>query len=252
MGFIGVTITDLSPNVYEDAHKSIQSFLNHNDVPVVVYIIGDNNLHINDDRITVIKLPIIDYNLTSKVQCSYFINIMNILVEKMLCLTRHDNFIFFENDVFFFDTFEDTWNNLEDGIHGHPCTYGKLDRVKTCFLNTGLLFVKNYKFAYTLNDIECFFDCKSSYWPDEEFLADVVEQNDVHYLSPLVNVVHDIRMNLYYPGCISNTKSIHMTGSHGMSGCRHEVKKYLNPALNNNVYNRRMTPIYRKLYRLFK
>jgi len=39
------------------------------------------------------------------------------------------------------------------------------------------------KFNFTFKDIENFFKNKKSHWPDEEFLANQLEQKDIHFLT---------------------------------------------------------------------
>jgi len=214
MEFIGVTITDLAPRVATMAHKSIESFLKFHNTTLIVYIIGDNELQINDNRIKIIRLPKISYNLTNIDTSAdrYFKEIADILVEKLLCFTRHNNCIFFENDVFFLDTMSDVWPSLADGLHGHPCTYGSLERTHgVCGINTGLIFIKNYQLKYTLNDITSYFDKNIARWVDEEFLTNWVNSDDIHHLSPTINAVQDACI-IKYKESIINTKSIHFTG----------------------------------------
>jgi hypothetical protein len=214
MGFIGVTITDLSPNVCRMAHKSIESFLKFHDTKLIVYIIGDKELHIDDKRIEMIRIPKVDYNLKNidVTNGEYFHKISDILVEKLLCFTRHSNCIFFENDVFFLDTMNDVWDTLPDGVSGHPCTYGALERTHgKQGVNSGLLFIKNYQLTYTLADIVKYFDENVSRWVDEEFLTNWIDISDIHHLTPDINVVQD-QCIVKYKQPTWNPKSIHFTG----------------------------------------
>src|SRR5574344_329200 len=214
MGFVGATITDLSPSVCKMAHKSIESFLKFHNTKLIVYIIGDRELQIRDSRIEIVRLPKLQYNLKNidvSVD-SYFKEISDILVEKLLCFTRHNNCIFFENDVFFVDTMDDIWESLQDGIHGHPCTYGALERTHGVYgINTGLVFIKNYQLTYTLTDIVKYFDENKARWIDEEFLTNWINVDDIHHLSPEITVVQD-NCIYRYKSIPVNTKSIHFTG----------------------------------------
>ena len=239
MDFLAVTVTDLSDNVKEMCYASIKSFLKYHNNKLIVYVIGDKDFDLKDDRVEIIRLPIIDYNLSQNVINTYFQKIMNILIEKLLIFSKHTNFLFFENDVFFFDSMQTIWDRLEDGIAGHPCTYGVLDRVKTKSVNTGLVFVKNYKFNFTLNDIEEFFKNNKSHWADEEFLANHVKQEDIHYLTPKETVVCDPSVFNYYTESFLDTKSFHVTG-------------FPKPPIKMIQTDKKaIIPLYRKVYDLF-
>ena len=238
MGFLAVTITDLSDNVKEMTYGSIKSFLKYHKNKLIVYIIGDKEFTLKSDQIEIIRLPEKDYNLAQNVENEYFQKIMNILIEKTLIFSKHTNFLFFENDVFFFDSMQSVWGNLEDGVSGHRCTYGKLSRVKTESVNTGLVFVKNYKFNFTLKDIENFFKNKKSHWPDEEFLANQLEQKDIHFLTQKDTIVCGVTAN-YYEKPVFDTKSIHVTG----------FPKPPFKTLKNT--NRILVPLFRRINEIF-
>lgn len=245
MDFTAVTITDLSDDVKERAYASIKSFLKYHNNKLIIYIIGDNQFLLKDKRVEIIRLPKKEYNLDKKVtRIKYFQRIMNILVEKTIIFSKHENFMFFENDVFFFDSMESVWNNLEDGITGSPSTYGLNNHFRYPFINTGLFFVKNFKFNYTFNDIENYYKNNDTMWPDEEFLHHFIEQKDVHFLSQDENVMTDIYKN-YSNSPILNTKSIHFTGFP-------KPPKFPDPQDYLTVPSRRcFLPLYRKVYELF-
>lgn len=243
MDFTAVTITDLSDNVKESVYASIKSFLKYHNNKLIIYIIGDNEFLLNDDRIEIIRLPKKDYNLNENISNNYFQQIMNILVEKMLIFSRHENFMFFENDVFFFDSMQSVWDNVKDGITGSSSTYGLNNHFKYPFINTGLFFVKNFKFNYTFNDIKNYFENNDTTWPDEEFLHHFIDKKDVHFLSQDDNVMTDIHKNYSKP--VVNTKSIHFTGFP-------KPPKFPEPQEYLKVHTRRkFLPLYRKVYDLF-
>lgn len=236
MDFIGITITDLSENVKERAYASIKSFLKYHNNKLIVYIIGNNEFLLNDKRIEIIRIPKKDYNLSKNVIQPYFQNIMNILVEKTLIFSKHTNFMFFENDVFFFDSMQSVWDNLSDGISGHPNTYGKHERIKYRGINTGLVFVKNYKLNYSIDDIIKYFSNNISHWPDEEFLTNIADEKDIHFLDQDVNIVTDISFPYNKP--FYNTKSIHTTGNQKP------------PFKNIKKINKLWVPLFRKVNEL--
>lgn len=163
--FIGVTISNLKYKYLPLTIKSINSFLRFHDTKLIVYIIGDKELPIHDDRIEIIRLPDVKYD-DSKFNLKYpeHRSIIDIFIEKLLCLTRHHNFMFFENDVFFLKNMDDIWCNMNDGVGFVP--------VNNELMNTGLILAKNTDMLnYTKDDIFRYFSEKTILHPCDEFLT---------------------------------------------------------------------------------
>lgn len=230
MNFVAITITDLSNEIKECTYASIKSYLKYNNNKLIVYIIGTKEFLLKDDRIEIIRLDKKDYELSQNTKFCYFKKIINILVEKTLIFSKHENFMFFDNDVFFFDNMQSVWDNLDDGVSGHTSYYNE-------YINTGLVFVKNYKFNFLLNDVINYFSTNITQYPDEEFLSTILNKQDVHLLNQDVNVL--AYKNFFYNKSVLNTKSIHMTG------LPKPPKLYL-----KNI-NRSFLPLYRKVYEFF-
>lgn len=163
--FVGVTISDLSGRYLPLTLKSINSFLKFHNTKLIVYIIGDAELPIVDDRIEIIHVPNSDYGAYDfKILHQGYLSHINILIQKLLCLTKHRNFIFFENDVFFFKNMKDIWENICDGVGFVP--------VNRMLLNSGLIMSKNTDIInYTEEDIIKFFTEKRVHHPYDEFLT---------------------------------------------------------------------------------
>lgn len=202
MDFISVTITDLNESIKQSAYASIKSYLKYHKNKLIVYIIGDEEFLLKDERIEIIRIPKKDYNISRINPCGYFNKIMNILVEKTMIFSKHENFMFFENDVFFFDNMKSVWSSLENGVSGHINSLN--------FINMGLVFVKNHKFNFSLNDVLDFFENKVIKYPDEEFLSNQIDREKVHYLSTDVNILSS---SFYYQlSSVKNIKSMHCCG----------------------------------------
>lgn len=175
MKFIGVTISDFSDKYKELATKSILSFLKLHDTKLIVYVIGDAVCPVEHDNLEIIRLPETKYDTSGfKLSGGRYENMINILISKLLCLTYHENFIFFENDVFFLKNVENLWDNFPDGISAV--------RSLPCAINTGLLFVKNIKLDYTLTDIHEYFNNNFVPYPCDYFIS---------YLYRCVNNIRD-------------------------------------------------------------
>lgn len=163
--FIGVTISDLNGKYLPLTIKSINSFLKFHNTKLIVYIIGDNELPIADEHIEVIRLPKVDYseynlNITHKGYLSH----IDILIQKLLCLTKQKNFIFFENDVFFFKNMGDVWEKMNDGVGLVPVNH-KL-------MNSGLIIAKHTDvLSYTEHDVIKYFTERKVFHPCDEFLT---------------------------------------------------------------------------------
>ena len=212
MNFIGLTISDLSsPKLERACYGSIKSFLKYHDTNVIVYIIGDKEFKLKDDRIKLIRISKKNYNLSGTFINDYFYKIIDILVEKLICFSNHTNYVFFENDVFFFDSIEEDYNNLKyDGIYGSLTNYGKLSNQEYYGINTGFVINKNFKLNYTLNDIIKYFKTNTTCYPDEEFLVKWLKKDNMHYLDPKVNILvcHEMLLNNY----VNKPKSAHYIG----------------------------------------
>ena len=163
--FIGVTISDLSDKYLPLTIKSINSFLKFHDTKLVVYIVGDKELPIQDNRIEIIRIPYIDYsNHSSNITKTLYRNQINVLIPKLMCLTKQKNFIFFENDVFFFKNMRDIWDNMYDGTGFVPVTRS--------LMNSGLIIVKNTDIInYTVNDIIKYYTENIVPHPCDDFLT---------------------------------------------------------------------------------
>ena len=163
--FIGVTISDLNDKYLPLTIKSINSFLKFHNTKLIVYIVGNNELPIQDNRIEIIHIPATDYtnynlNIINKKHYKH----INIFIAKLICLIGHNNFIFFENDVFFLKNMKDIWSNMCDGTGFIPIRYS--------LMNSGLIIAKNTNiFNYTEKDIIKYYTENMVCNPCDEFLT---------------------------------------------------------------------------------
>ena len=177
MNFIGVTITDLTDYYKEMTIRSIKSFLKFHDTKLIVYIIGDKELEFNHQNLEIIHVPRITGSDT-RISNPIYDKISDILINKLMCLTKHTNFIFFENDVFFLRNVNEIWNSLKDGITGtRVCMDSRRCKVG---INTGLLCIKNYQLSYTLSDINEYFSTHKLWHPCDQFITSYAK-NSINY-----------------------------------------------------------------------
>jgi hypothetical protein len=167
--------------------KSVKSFKRFNDIPLEIYFVGSE----------------IENTLLGDFDCHYidlhpgdipneFKWCKSILKEKLkIFLEQSDDFLFFENDVFFYKKLD--FGIFKDGVSGVPEITDS--RTKMSVLNGGFLFFKNIKLSYTVDDISSFMEC-SDYLPDEYFLSKFCSPinflgYDVCYLNGTIPLVRD-------------------------------------------------------------
>lgn len=203
--YIGVTISDLNGVYGRLCELSIKSFLNNCNTDVYLYIIGENELKLKDERIHIIKIPKTHYDISIDSKCVFAHPVfLDLIIEKLLLLCKYDNCIFFENDVFFNNNI--VFENFNDGI-----SYAGYNNFYRHNLNSGLIVIKNAKFDYSLNDIKTYFNSEKLDYPDERFL---------NYYITNKNIPHTILYNCYLlnpaisDACCSQQKYdvIHLNG----------------------------------------
>lgn len=154
-------------------YKSVKSFLLYNDIPVKIYFIGSE---IENTCLKNFSCKYIDYH-PSDIPKEYKW-CKSVLKEKLkVFLEQTGDFLFFENDVFFYKTLD--LSIFKPGISGVP----EIADTRLDILNAGFLVFKNVKLSYTVSDIQSFID-SADFLPDEFFLSE--------YCSPLNFVGYDI------------------------------------------------------------
>lgn len=225
MKFIGITITDLSPQYKEMTEKSIKSFLKFHDTKLLVYVIGDKELELTDSRIEVIHLPVQEYTVfKSHILVDTYANITDILIAKLLCLTNKDNCVFFENDVFFLRSLNEIWHSLLSGITG---TATCINKQKNQYgINSGLLCVKNYELNYTLGDIYEFFSNKQLCHPCDQFLTWYLGKHLQHHLNALSLIVplYAYKKDV---GILNDVYSVHYAGANKIYTANYKPNSFM-------------------------
>lgn len=184
MNFVGVTITDLNEKYREMTIRSIKSFLKFHDTKLFVHIVGDKELGLADERIEIVRLPKTEYAVDNMPQP--YQSARDIFIEKLLCLTRYKNFIFFENDVFFLRSMDTIWDRAKPGVTGANIVVEKVGY--STAVNSGLLLVKNYSFNYTLKDILNYFSNNRIIHPCDQFVTNYAHR-DINYCSSITNIL---------------------------------------------------------------
>jgi hypothetical protein len=170
--------------------KSVRSFQRFNDLPVEIYFIGSE----------------IENTLLREYDCRYVGTTATdlpdvykwsrtVLKEKLkLFLRTTGDFLFFENDVFFYKQID--FEIFQDGVSGVREYY---DWKSRDILNAGFLFFKNTKADFTEADIDRYIDSHDSF-PDEYFISEYYKK--INYISNEVCFLNNSSPFVLDPACV--------------------------------------------------